>query len=154
MCECFDESVECFNKVIVLDLKRTGGQNLSDNNRELLRRVLSAFAKRNQEIGYCQGFNFIAHFLLRMEFSEEQIFWMLVHILDEVMPAGYYIHMIPVIADLEVFKMMLRFHQPELSAEIEKRHIDLNFFFITCFVTLFTNLSNLKVRLSADRCFV
>lgn len=145
LCSCFHEPIDSFNKVIVLDLKRTGGASLSDDDREVLRRVLTSYAKRNQEIGYCQGFNFVAHFFFKKGFSEEEIFWLLCYLFDTVMPPSYYIQMIPVIADMEVFKMMFRFHQPDLYSEIEKKQIDLNFFFITCFVTVFTNLNNLKV---------
>lgn len=145
LCTVFDEQVESFNKVIVLDLKRTGGNLLSDDNRELLRRVLTSYAKRNQEVGYCQGFNFVAYFLFQMNLSEEEIFWVLCYLFDQIMPPNYYIQMIPVIADLEIFKMMFRYYQPKSFEEIEKKQIDLNFAFIPCFVTVFTNLNNMKV---------
>jgi hypothetical protein len=142
LCTCFDQPIDSFNKVIVLDLKRTGGDVLQDDQRELLRRVLTSYAKYNQEVGYCQGFNFVAHFLFKMEFTEEQIFWLLCHFFDSLMPPNYYIQMIPVIADLEIFKMMFRFSQRSSFDRIESFQIDLNFFFIPCFVTLFTNLNN------------
>lgn len=141
----FDEPIESFNKVIVLDLKRTGGQSLSDDEREMLRRVLTAYAKRNEEVGYCQGFNFVAHFLHLMKFQEEEIFWILCYLFDHIMPPNYYIQMIPVIADLEIFKMMFRFHQKKSFEDVELKQIDLNFVFIPCFVTVFTNLTNFKV---------
>ena len=145
LCLSFDDSIESFNKIIVLDLKRTGGQALNDDEREVLRRVLTSYAKHNQEVGYCQGFNFVAHFLHKQGFSEEQNFWILCYIFDFLMPPNYYIQMIPVIADLEIFKMMFSFHQPKTYEKVEKKQIDLNFFFIPCFVTIFTNLNNDKV---------
>lgn len=145
LCHSFDDPIESFNKVIVLDLKRTGGQALNDDQREVLRRILTSYAKRNEEVGYCQGFNFVAYYLFKEGFSEEEIFWILCHIFDFLMPPNYYIQMIPVIADLEIFKMMFRYHQRNTYDEVEKKQIDLNFFFIPCFVTVFTNLNNDKV---------
>lgn len=146
LCCSFDTHIESFNKVIILDLKRTGGKVLNDDQREMLRRVLTSYAKRNQEVGYCQGFNFVAYFLFQMDFSEEEIFWILCYLFDVIMPPNYYIQMIPVIADLELFKMMFRFHQKRSFEEIDAKQIDLNFIFIPCFVTVFTNLSNFKVN--------
>jgi hypothetical protein len=141
----FDEHIETFNKVIVLDLKRTGGSQLADNEREMLRRVLCNYAKRNQEIGYCQGFNFVVYFLYQMRFAEEEIFWIICYLFDHVMPPNYYIQMIPVIADLYIFKKLFRYSQPKSYEKIKDRNIDINFAFIPCFVTVFTNLNSMKV---------
>jgi hypothetical protein len=41
-----------------------------------LRRVLSAYVKRNPTVGYCQGLNFIAAVLLT-KLREEEAFWVL-----------------------------------------------------------------------------
>lgn len=147
LCSCFNDQVESFNKVIVLDLKRTGGGAINDDQRETMRRILTSYAKRNQEVGYCQGFNFVVYFLFQLKFAEEEIFWIICYLFDHVMPLNYYIQMIPVIADLELFKMMFRYHQKRSFDEIEKKQIDLNFLFIPCFVTMFTNVSNFNVSL-------
>ena len=64
---------------IMLDLPRTFPHNrfFQDRRRRgwrCLRRVLNSFALHNAEIGYCQGFNFIAAFLL-LFLPEEVAFW-------------------------------------------------------------------------------
>jgi hypothetical protein len=51
--------------------------------------VLSAFAVRNEDIGYCQGSNFICGVLLLL-MEEEQAFWMLDTIVNETLPEFYY----------------------------------------------------------------
>lgn len=66
---------------IELDLHRTfsTNENLEGHtktNRETLRRVLSAYIKRNPTVGYCQGMNFIVAVLIT-QFSEEEAFWIL-----------------------------------------------------------------------------
>ena len=36
-----------------------------------MRRVLIALLRRNSDIGYCQGFNFICYYLMKLGFEEE-----------------------------------------------------------------------------------
>lgn len=60
-----------YEKYIMLDLPRTIRK--SEENTEdvkALHNVLVAFSRRNPYIGYCQGLNFIAFFLLTMQFNE------------------------------------------------------------------------------------
>eukprot|EP01083_Nonionella_stella_P046914 125622_1 len=52
-----------------------------------LRRVLSAYSVFNQRVGYCQGMNFIAALLLRF-MSEEDAFWMLAHVVEQLTRVG------------------------------------------------------------------
>mmetsp|Transcript_29553 Transcript_29553/g.76298 ORF Transcript_29553/g.76298 Transcript_29553/m.76298 type:complete len:820 (-) Transcript_29553:1606-4065(-) len=52
---------------------------------EKLRRVLCAFAVRNTSIGYCQGMNFLAGFLL-LAMPEEHAFWTLVRVVEDFLP--------------------------------------------------------------------
>ena len=61
-----------FLKDIKKDIHRTI-PNGNVNNTELksLGNVLTAFSRRNPFVGYCQGLNFVAYFLLIMQFNEE-----------------------------------------------------------------------------------
>ena len=145
LCNHFDEMVEGFNKVIQLDLKRTGGHFINDTQRETMRRILSSYAKRNFDIAYCQGFNFVCYFLFQLNFEEEQIFWMICKIFDQIMPPNYYVQMIPAIADIEFFNCLFTQKEPHLSAIFIKKGIDLNFVLIPNFITLFTNVDNQSV---------
>ena len=53
------------------------------------RRLLSAFSIHNPDIGYCQSINFLAGFLLLL-LSEEQAFWVLECLVNEILPPEYY----------------------------------------------------------------
>lgn len=84
----FDEDIE-------LDLCRTYPTHPYFNGSssasliEPLRRVLRAFSWRNPSQGYCQGLNFVAGQLL-LFFTEEETFWMLVHLVEDILPPNYY----------------------------------------------------------------
>lgn len=55
----------------------------------VLRRVLRAFAMHNPDIGYCQSLNFVAGMILIL-MEEEEAFWLLVTIVDKLLPPDYY----------------------------------------------------------------
>ena len=51
--------------------------------------MLSAYSVYNPEVGYCQGMNFVAALLL-LTASEEDVFWMLVTLVGDVLPRRFY----------------------------------------------------------------
>jgi TBC1 domain family member 8/9 len=74
------------------DLRRTFPHNAviqSDENIQKLRRVLVVYSFVDPDIGYCQSMNFIAALLL-LHLSEEDAFWTLTRLLEDIMPPGYY----------------------------------------------------------------
>ena len=124
-----------------MDIDRTA-QCLTLEVKQMMMRILFNFAKRNMEIAYCQGMNFICYFLIEMSFEEEEIFWILCYIFEHIMPHGYYINMTPVLADIEIFTEMLSEKLPFVHKEIVRKDFDLNFFLIPFFMTAFTSLKN------------
>ncbi|KAL8511543.1 hypothetical protein ACS0TY_018086 [Phlomoides rotata] len=66
------------------DLPRTfpGHPALDEDGRNALRRLLTAYARHNPSVGYCQAMNLFAGLLLLL-MSEENAFWTLVGILDD-----------------------------------------------------------------------
>lgn len=54
-----------------------------------LRRVLTAFALKNEHIGYCQSLNFMAGAML-LFMEEESAFWMMCHVIEKLLPPDYY----------------------------------------------------------------
>jgi hypothetical protein len=87
-----------FEKLINLDIERT---IRSKDPKEIkpLANVLIGFSRRNPYIGYCQGLNFVAHFLLTMQFTEEEAFWILSQIMETVIPMDYFTNMVGVLCD-------------------------------------------------------
>ncbi len=51
--------------------------------------MLSAYSVYNPDVGYCQGMNFVAALLL-LTASEADVFWMLVTLVQDVLPARFY----------------------------------------------------------------
>ena len=81
-------------KQIELDLLRTLPNNkhfesLESDGTARLRRVLTAFSRHNQAVGYCQGLNRLAAVAL-LFMPEEDAFWCLVAIVESIMPNEYY----------------------------------------------------------------
>ncbi|KAF2295864.1 hypothetical protein GH714_034686 [Hevea brasiliensis] len=72
------------------DLPRTfpGHPALDDDGRNALRRLLTAYARHNPSVGYCQAMNFFAALLLLL-MPEENAFWALMGIIDDYFD-GYY----------------------------------------------------------------
>ncbi len=74
------------------DLHRTFPNHVVYQNKNgagitMLRRILHAYACRNPAVGYCQSLNFIVGlFLLFMD--EEDAFWLLVHLVEDVACVG------------------------------------------------------------------
>ncbi|PHU17082.1 hypothetical protein BC332_12777 [Capsicum chinense] len=75
---------------LMQDLPRTfpGHPALDEDGRNALRRLLTAYARHNPCVGYCQAMNFFAGLLLLL-MPEENAFWTLVGILDNYFD-GYY----------------------------------------------------------------
>ena len=65
-----DNYPESYSRAIDLDLNRTAGKDSPEGMMQAMRRILVAFSRKNPFIGYCQGLNFIAHFILTMQFTE------------------------------------------------------------------------------------
>ena len=84
---------------------------------------MHCFTKRNPEIGYLQGFNFIVDFILTRGFSEEETFWMLVYMIENLLHKQYYSTFYPIFANIKFLKCML-YH---LNYKIYKFFVDKNF---------------------------
>ena len=73
------------------DIKRTFPLLPGYASREVAtRNVLLAFAHRNPRVGYCQSLNFVAGALLLSDLSEQDAFFSLCTLVEDVMPADYY----------------------------------------------------------------
>jgi len=146
----FPNEMSSYKKIMLHDIHRTGNKELPESTRERMLRILFSFAKRNMEIGYCQGMNFLCYFLLEMGFEEEQTFWIICYVFERLIPHNYLINMIPIIADIELLRMMLDKHVPKLMNHLTTLSVDLNFILLPFFVTAFTSIKNFAVRLSGE----
>lgn len=77
---------------IDLDLERTWPEHeyiRSKNGQAQLRRLLKAWVVLRPSVGYYQSMNFVAAWLLTALSSEEQAFWVMVSIFEDIFPAYY-----------------------------------------------------------------
>lgn len=130
---------------IELDLPRTltNNKHFSSPTSQLipkLRRVLLAFSWHNPAIGYCQGLNRLAAVALLVLEDEENAFWCLVHIVENLMPADYYSDtLITSQVDQRVFKDFLAEKLPRLMAHFEHYQIDVSLITFNWFLVAFVD---------------
>ncbi|OAA55886.1 tbc domain protein [Niveomyces insectorum RCEF 264] len=105
-----------------------------------LNEVLRAYARRNPDVGYCQGMNLIAANLLLVTPSAEDAFWLLASIVETLLPAGYYDHSLAASrADQQVLRRYVADVLPQLSAHFDALAIDLETMTFQWFLSLFTD---------------
>lgn len=105
----------------------TTAKNKTDGARPMpaiiaaLKRVLSAFSVYSPSIGYCQSLNFIVGMLL-LFMKEEEAFWTLVTIVQNILPAGVYdVTMEGSNIDQTVLMMLLWERMPHLWNKVSER---------------------------------
>ncbi|KAJ3579595.1 hypothetical protein NPX13_g974 [Xylaria arbuscula] len=105
-----------------------------------LSEVLRAYARRNPEVGYCQGMNLITANLLLIMPSTEDTFWVLVSIIEFILPHGYYDHsLIASRADQVVLRQYVAAVLPKLSQHLEALSIELEALTFQWFLSVFTD---------------
>lgn len=138
-----EEESEALNQ-IDLDLYRTMPYNVFFGNSgpgvHKLRRVLVAFSRRNPEVGYCQGMNLIAAMLLLVFATEEDAFWLLVSLVENILPAGYFSPpLLTSRADQHVFNKLFKEMLPQLSTHLTTVHVEVEAITFDWFLSCFTD---------------
>ncbi|KAI1428880.1 TBC domain protein [Xylaria sp. FL1777] len=105
-----------------------------------LSEVLRAYARRNPEVGYCQGMNLITANLLLIMPSTEETFWVLVSIIELILPRSYYDHsLIASRADQNVLRQYVTAVLPKLSQHLDNLSIELEALTFQWFLSVFTD---------------
>ncbi|CAK7263799.1 hypothetical protein SEPCBS119000_000672 [Sporothrix epigloea] len=111
-----------------------------------LNEVLLAYARRNPDVGYCQGMNLIAANLLLITPSAENAFWLLASIIETILPVGYYDHSLAGSrADQQVLRACVADVLPRLSAHFDALAIDLETMTFQWFLSVFTDCLSAEV---------
>ncbi|KAG8927397.1 hypothetical protein FRC02_008235 [Tulasnella sp. 418] len=105
-----------------------------------LRRVLQAYSWRNPSVGYCQGMNLIASTLLLVHADEEEAFWVLTAIIENLLPAEYFS---PSLLVSRACPMVLLDYvqelMPKLYLHLLDQGVDLPAICFSWFLSLFTD---------------
>ncbi|KAI8877042.1 TBC-domain-containing protein [Backusella circina FSU 941] len=119
---------------------------------ERLQRVLVAYAWKNPEIGYCQAMNIITSAML-IFMTEEQVFWILDSLVDQLCPGYYSSSMYGVLLDQIVLKEIVQDALPEIHEHLEVQDIRLEVASLPWFLTLFVNSIPLQYAFRIVDCF-
>ncbi|SJX61547.1 uncharacterized protein SRS1_12532 [Sporisorium reilianum f. sp. reilianum] len=137
------ETNECLTQ-IDLDVHRTMPTNIyfggDGQGVPKLRRLLVAFSWYNPDTGYCQGMNNLAATLLLTHATEEEAFWVLVCLIEKILPSEYYTaHLLVSQADQRVLIELVAEHMPRLHAHLAELGVDLPAITFAWFLSLYTD---------------
>jgi len=105
-----------------------------------LNEVLLAYARRNPDIGYCQGMNLITANLLLLVPTAEDAFWILVSIIEHILPPNYFnSSLLTSRADQVVLRHYVSAVLPQLSTHLDALSIDLEAVTFQWFLSIFTD---------------
>nr|XP_039251243.1 growth hormone-regulated TBC protein 1-like [Styela clava] len=101
------------------------GETAKKGKRPELDRVLTGVGRYKKEIGYCQGMNYIAALLLLIIDDEESVFWLMVTLLEDILPPDYYTNsLVGIRTDMEVLGDLVKERNPAVSSCFERESID------------------------------
>ncbi|KAK6117818.1 hypothetical protein DH2020_048445 [Rehmannia glutinosa] len=104
-----------------------------------LRRVLVAYSFRDSDVGYCQGLNYVAALLLLVMKTEEDAFWMLAVLLENVLFNDCYTNNLSGChVDQRVFRDILTKKCPRIAAHLEALEFDVSLVCTEWFICLFS----------------
>lgn len=104
-----------------------------------LSRVLLAFSKYDNTIGYVQGMNHIVDALSK-HCSEEISFWLFVSLIEDYELRDIYMPGIPgLYKHIHVLTQLLEQHLPSLLAHLQQSNVDIELFASNWIFTLYTN---------------
>ncbi|XP_027203244.2 TBC1 domain family member 30-like isoform X2 [Dermatophagoides pteronyssinus] len=114
---------------IVKDLHRTGCSLFASERRDnqaLLKQVLLAYARFNQTVGYCQGFNMLAAIVLEvMEGNVHQALKVMIYLIEHVLPESYFTNNLRGLSvDMVVFRDLMHIKLPELAGHLDRLQQD------------------------------
>ncbi|MBA0703963.1 hypothetical protein Golax_016254, partial [Gossypium laxum] len=103
-----------------------------------LRRVLVGYSFRDSDVGYCQGLNYVAALLLLVMKTEEDAFWMLAVLLENVLVNDCYTNNLSGChVEQRVFKDLLSKKCPRIAAHLEALEFDVSLVATEWFLCLF-----------------
>ncbi|KAE9606418.1 putative Rab-GTPase-TBC domain-containing protein [Lupinus albus] len=104
-----------------------------------LRRVLVVYSFRDSDVGYCQGLNYVAALLLLVMKTEEDAFWMLAVLLENVLVNDCYTNNLSGChVEQRVFKDLLVKKCPRIASHLEALGFDVSLVTTEWFLCLFS----------------
>ncbi|KAG0221110.1 TBC1 domain member 8B [Mortierella sp. GBA43] len=117
-----------------------------------LRRVLYSYSWRNPSIGYAQSMNIVASVLL-LHLKEEDAFWLLATVCEQLLPDYYSKTLLGVQVDQRVFSHLVGISLPSIASHFEDIDVDQATITIPWFLCLFQSAFPAPVSVRVLDCF-
>ncbi|XP_054974012.1 growth hormone-regulated TBC protein 1 [Sorex araneus] len=120
---------DSLEEAIRTDMNRTFPDNIRFQSsaepclQKTLFNVLLAYGHHDQRVGYCQGMNFVAGYLILITKNEEEAFWLLDALVGRILPDYYSPAMLGLKTDQEVLGALVRTKMPAVAALMERHGI-------------------------------
>ncbi|KAI5629554.1 growth hormone-regulated TBC protein 1-A [Silurus asotus] len=102
--------------------------------------VLLAYGHHNKAVGYCQGMNFIAGYLLIITKDEEKSFWLMEALLSRILPDYYTPAMLGLKTDQEVLGELVRVKVPAVWQAMVENNVMWTLVVSRWFICLFIDI--------------
>ncbi|XP_077072936.1 growth hormone-regulated TBC protein 1b [Siphateles boraxobius] len=116
-------------EAILADMHRTFPDNIQfrDSSQPCLQKalfnILLGYGYHNKDVGYCQGMNFIAGYLLIITKDEEKSFWLMDALLGKILPDYYTSTMLGLKMDQDVLGELVRMKFPSVWQAMNRHNV-------------------------------
>ncbi|KAG0201608.1 TBC1 domain member 9 [Mortierella sp. GBA30] len=117
-----------------------------------LRRVLASYSWRNPSIGYAQSMNIVTSKLL-LHLKEEDAFWLLATLCEQILPDYYSKTLVGVQVDQKVFSHLVGISLPSIASHFQDLDLDLATITIPWFLCLYQSAFPLPSSTRVLDCF-
>uniref|UniRef100_A0A3B1IG40 Growth hormone regulated TBC protein 1a n=1 Tax=Astyanax mexicanus TaxID=7994 RepID=A0A3B1IG40_ASTMX len=133
-------------EAIRTDLHRTFPDNVQFRKtaepclQKTLYNVLLAYGHHNKAVGYCQGMNFIAGYLIIITKDEEKSFWLMDALIGRILPDYYTPAMLGLKTDQEVLGQLVKIKVPEVWQAMTEHNVMWTLVVSRWFICLFIDI--------------